>query len=216
MFSGIVEEVGTVRSLDRRGASVALAVTAERVLTGTKVGYSLAVNGACLTVTELDAGSFTVDLARETLRRTNLGDLRPGSMVNLERALVVGDRLGGHWVQGHVDGVARVAALLPQGDARLARFQASPAVMRYVVPKGFIAVDGASLTVVERSDTSFTISLVPHTLANTILGRYQVGDRVNLEADIIGKYVERFVTDRERGSTGLSLEFLARHGFGPG
>ena len=216
MFSGIVEEVGTVHSLRRRGASAVLTVAAERVLTGTRVGDSLAVNGACLTVTALDAGSFTVDLAPETLRRTNLGDLRPGSPVNLERALAVGDRLGGHFVQGHVDGVGRVAMLLPQGDACLARFQAPPEVMRYVVPKGFIAVDGVSLTVVERDDSSFTVSLVPHTLANTILGRYRVGDRVNLEADIIGKYVERFMMDRERGSTGLSLEFLAQHGFGPG
>ena len=216
MFSGIVEEVGTVRALRRQGASAVLTVAAERVLTGTRVGDSLAVNGACLTVTALDAGGFTVDLAPETLCRTNLGDLRPGSPVNLERALAVGDRLGGHFVQGHVDGVGRVAALLPQGDTCLARFQAPPAVMRYVVPKGFIAVDGVSLTVVERDDSSFTVSLVPHTLANTILGRYQVGDRVNLEADIIGKYVERFMMDRERSSTGLSLEFLAQHGFGPG
>jgi len=215
MFSGIVEEVGTVRALRRRGASAVLTVAAQRGLTGTRVGDSLAINGACLTVTALDAGSFTVDLAPETLRRTNLGDLRPGSPVNLERALAVGDRLGGHFVQGHVDGAGRVAALLPQGDARLARFQAPPAVMLYVVPKGFIAVDGVSLTVVERDDASFTVSLVPHTLANTILGRYQVGDRVNLEADIISKYVERFMIDRERGSTGLSLEFLAQHGFGP-
>jgi riboflavin synthase len=215
MFSGIVEEVGTVRSLRRRGASAGLAVAAERVLTGTKVGDSLAVNGACLTVTMLDAGSFTVGLSPETLRRTNLGDLRPGSPINLERALTVGDRLGGHFVQGHVDGVGRMTALLPQGDARLAQFQAPSAVMRYVVLKGFIAVDGVSLTVAERDDDSFTVSLVPHTLANTILGRYQVGDRVNLEADIIGKYVERFLMDREKGSTGLSLEFLARHGFGP-
>lgn len=214
MFSGIVEEVGTVRALRRQGASAVLTVAAQRVLTGTRVGDSLAVNGACLTVTALDADGFTVDLAPETLRRTNLGDLRPGSPVNLERALAVGDRLGGHFVQGHVDGVGRVAVLLPQGDACLARFQAPPAVMRYVVPKGFIAVDGVSLTVVERDDSSFTVSLVPHTLANTILGRYRVGDRVNLEVDIIGKYVERFMMDREHGSTGLSLEFLAQHGFG--
>lgn len=211
MFSGIVEEVGTVRHLERRGPSATLEVIAQRVLEETRVGDSIAVNGACLTVTALGAGTFTVDLAPETLRRTNLGDLRPGSPVNLERSLAMGGRIGGHFVQGHVDDVGRVVALTREGDAVMAHFAAPPQVMRYVVPKGFIAVDGVSLTVVQRLADGFTVSLIPHTLAHTIAGHYRVGDGVNLEADILGKYVEFLAGWQTEG--GLSREFLARPGF---
>ena len=213
MFSGIVEEVGTVRRLERRGLSARLEVAAQRVLEGTRVGDSIAINGACLTVTALSGGTFTVALAPETLRRTNLGDLRPGNPVNLERSLTVGARIGGHFVQGHVDGVGRMEALTPEGDAIIARFGAPPQVMHYVVPKGFIAVDGMSLTVVERLADSFTVSLIPYTLAHTIAGRYQVSDLVNLEADILGKYVERFLASQKTTGSGLSWESLATHGF---
>jgi len=212
MFSGIVEEVGTVRRLERRGPSATLEVMAQRAREETRVGDSIAVNGACLTVTALGAGTFTVDLSPETLRRTNLGDLRPGSPVNLERSLAVGDRIGGHFVQGHVDDVGRVLVLTREGEAVIARFGAPPQVMRYVVPKGFIAVDGVSLTVVERLADGFTVSLIPHTLAHTIAGRYRVGDVINLEADILGKYVERFLAGRQ-AEGGLSRELLAGQGF---
>ncbi len=212
MFGGIVEEIGSIQRLERSGPSAVLEVAARLVLEGTRVGDSIAVNGACLTVTALQPGSFLVDLAPETLRRTNLGNLRLGSPVNLERGLAVGARLGGHFVQGHVDGVGRVRSLTPEAKAIMARISAPPEVMRYAVPKGFMTVDGASLTVVERFADNFTLSLIPYTLAHTIAGRYRIGDEVNLEVDILGKYVERFLVGQGWGA-GLSREFLTRHGF---
>lgn len=212
MFTGIVEELGKVRRLERRGAAAVLEVTARRVLEGTQVGDSISVNGACLTVTKIAADHFAMDLAPETLQRTNLGDLRPGSPVNLERGLAVGARMGGHFVQGHVDDVGTVRALRPAGEAVIVTFAAPPAVMRYVVVKGFIAVDGMSLTVVDRLADGFTVSFIPHTMAHTVAGDYRTGARVNLEADILGKYVEQFLLASETEST-ISREFLARHGF---
>ena len=212
MFTGIVEEIGRVRRLERRGISGALEVAAEEVLAGTRIGDSICVNGACLTVVELGAGGFRVDLAPETLRRTNLGALRPGLPVNLERALAVGARLGGHFVQGHVDATGTVQALRPEGEAVVVSFDAPPEVMRYVVPKGFITVDGVSLTVVDRSTSGFTVSFIIHTRAATIAGGYQVGTSVNLEVDILAKYVDRLLRQRE-SEPAISREFLARHGF---
>lgn len=212
MFSGIVEEVGRIHRLERRGSAATLEVTARRVLEETQVGDSIAVNGACLTVTGIAAGFFAADLAPETLQRTTLGELRPGSPANLERGLSVGARIGGHFVQGHVDAVGAVRARKPEGAAAIITFAAPPAVMRHVVPKGFIAVDGMSLTVVDRLADGFTVSFIPHTLGHTVAGDYQVGTRVNLEADILGKYVERFLSARET-ETALSREFLARHRF---
>ncbi len=205
MFTGIVEEVGTAKAL-RSGK---LSVSADRVLEKTRLGDSVAVNGACLTVTALDSASFTVDVMPETLRRTNLGLLRPGSAVNLERALIVGGRLGGHFVQGHVDATGKVLEMKAEGDAVVARVAAPAEVLRYVVEKGFIAVDGVSLTVVGFDGTSFSVSLVGYTLKHTTLGNRRTGDAVNLEADIIAKYVEK--TGQSRG--GITLEFLADHGF---
>ena len=205
MFTGIVEEIGTVRAL----GSGRLSVSAARVLERTGLGDSMAVNGACLTVSALDSASFTVDVMPETMRRTNLGLLRPGSSVNLERALMVGGRLGGHFVQGHVDATGKVMALKAEGDALIARFAAPPEVLRYVVEKGFVAVDGVSLTVVSFDGTSLSVSLVGYTLKQTTLGSRRVGDAVNLEADIMAKYVEK--TGQGRG--GVTLEFLADHGF---
>ncbi len=193
MFSGIVEEKGKVSRLERRGESVVLEVATRQVLEGTHVGDSIAVNGACLTVTKVAADHFAADLSPETLRRTNLGGLQPGSQVNLERGLALGARMGGHFVQGHVDEVGSVRVLRPAGETVIATFAAPPAVMRYVVPKGFIAVDGMSLTVVARSADGFTVSFIPYTLTRTIAGNYRVGSRVNLEVDILGKYVERFL-----------------------
>jgi riboflavin synthase len=205
LFTGIVEEVGTVKSI----GSGRLAVSASGVLEGTRLGDSMAVNGACLTVTALDAGSFSVDVMPETLKRTNLGQLHPGSRVNLERALLVGGRVGGHLVQGHVDATGMVASLLPEGKAVIARFSAPPEVLRYVVEKGFIAVDGVSLTVIAYDRSSFSISLVGFTLGNTILGSRKVGDQVNLEVDIVAKYVEKL----REGRGGVTLDFLSEHGF---
>jgi len=205
LFTGIVEEVGTAGAL-RSGR---LSVSADRVLEKTRLGDSMAVNGACLTVTALDSASFTVDVMPETLRRTNLGLLRPGSAVNLERALVVGGRLGGHFVQGHVDATGKILEMKAEGDATIARVAAPAEVLGYVVEKGFIAVDGVSLTVIGFDRASFSVSLVGYTLKHTTLGNRRAGDAVNLEADIIAKYVEK--TGQSRG--GITLEFLADHGF---
>lgn len=205
MFTGIVEEVGTVSSM----GPGKIAVSASTVLEGTRAGDSIAVNGACLTVAVLGPASFTVDVMPETLRRTNLGQLRPGSRVNLERALLVGGRIGGHLVQGHVDAAGSVISLVPEGGAIIARFSAGPEVMRYVVEKGFIAVDGVSLTVVSSDRGSFAVSLVGFTLGNTILGSRKIGDQVNLEVDVMAKYVEKL----GRGGGGVTLDFLSEHGF---
>ena len=196
MFTGIVEEKGRVIAIGEGR----LIVGADATLEGTKVGDSLSVNGACLTVTELGEGRAAFDIMPETMRRTNLGALRPGSPINLERALNFNGRIGGHLVQGHVDGTGRVLWVTPEGDARLVRFSAPPEVLRYIVEKGFIAVNGTSLTVVNVDDRSFTVSLVQYTLEHTDLGEAKPGDIVNLEVDILAKYAERLLKgEREPG-----------------
>jgi riboflavin synthase len=205
LFTGIVEEVGAVKSI----GSGRLTVSASFVLEGTRLGDSIAVNGTCLTVSVLESVSFSVDVMPETLKRTNLGQLHPGSNVNLERALMVGGRVGGHFVQGHVDATGKVVSLVPEGGAVIARLAGPPEVLRYVVEKGFIAVDGVSLTVVGYDKSSFSVSLVGFTLKNTILGSRKVGDQVNLEVDIMAKYVEKLRESRG----GVTLDFLSEHGF---
>lgn len=206
MFSGIIEETGTVTSaLAKR-----LIITASKVLKGMELGGSVNVNGACLTVTEFDAGSFFVDIMLETLKRTNLGLLGAGDKVNLERPLTLNKPLGGHLVQGHIDATGRVASIVPEDGATVMRIEAPPEVMRYVVAKGFIAIDGISLTVVSRDTSSFEVSIVDYTLKNTNLGNRKVGDLANLEVDMIAKYVEQF--DKSR-NPGITFDFLKEHGF---
>ena len=187
MFTGIVEEVGSVRS----AGSGRMEVSASKVVADLKVGDSMCVNGACLTATLRDATGFAVDVVPETLRRTNLGSLTAGDPVNLERSMAIGDRFGGHIVQGHVDATGEVVSIDTEGDALLVSVRAPVSVMRYVVEKGFVAVDGTSLTVVNCGAQSFTVTIIPHTRDNTVFGSRKVGDLVNLEADIIAKYVER-------------------------
>ncbi len=198
MFSGIVEEIGHITRVEAHEGLVVLTVGARQALEGTRVGDSVAVNGVCLTVTHLTSSDFTVEVTPETLRRTNLGRLKAGHAVNLERSLALGERIGGHFVQGHVDDVGAVRARRPEGESVIVEFAAPERVMRYVVPKGFIAVDGVSLTVVDRWDDGFSVAFIPHTLAHTIAGTYQVGTVVNLEADILGKYVEQLLAARVR------------------
>ena len=206
MFTGIVEEVGSVTSVE----SSRLAFAASTVLDKkTKIGDSIAVNGVCLTVTSLTPYSFTVEVMPETLKRTNLGSLRSGDKVNMERAMPVGGRFGGHFVQGHIDGTGRVGAVAPEGNALIVRFDAPKEIMRYIVEKGSIAVDGVSLTVVECNPTSFSVSLVGITQSETTLGGRKVGDIVNLEVDILAKYVDKL----SRGESGITKEFLSEHGF---
>ena len=206
MFTGIAEEVGRVEHIQPGK----LTIMASRVIEDMQSGDSINVNGACLTVTRFDAASVSVDIMPETMRRSNLGQLKTGDGVNLERALTFGGRLGGHLVQGHVDDIGRVGSIRWEGSTLMLAVEAPPEVMRYVVEKGFIAVDGLSLTVVSRWATSFGVSIVEYTRANTTVGERRVGDPVNLEADIIAKYVETLTGS---GSSGITEEFLREHGF---
>lgn len=193
MFTGIVEEIGAVESLSNDAGGCSLTVRAQTVLGGARLGDSLAINGTCLTVTALNSNSFTVGLSPETLRRTNLGDLRPGDGVNLERSLAADGRIGGHFVQGHVDGTGVVRAFRPEGDSLWVTVEAAPDLLRYIVPKGYIAVDGVSLTVVSVFPDAFTFMLVAYTQQHITLPSKPPGSRVNLEVDILGKYVEKFI-----------------------
>jgi riboflavin synthase len=190
MFSGIVEELGSVarNAIDAEGR---LHVVAQSVLQDVAIGDSIAVNGCCLTVVDADGEGFVADVMPETARRTNLGALRPGDAVNLEAALRVGDRIGGHMMSGHVDAVGVVASLAPEANMVEVRVDAPESVLRYVVEKGCVAVDGISLTVVAVDDGGFTVALIPHTLEVTRAGQWQPGSRVNLEADLVAKYVEK-------------------------
>jgi riboflavin synthase len=195
VFTGLVEEVGRVVSVEQ-GAMCRLNVGAKLVLGGTRVGESISVNGVCLTVSELDGETLTFYAMPETLRRTALGDLLVGSAVNLERAMSPERRFGGHFVQGHVDGVGEVLGVEAEGEAQIWAFRTPEGVLRYTVEKGSICVDGISLTVVAVLDDSFTVSILPQTRANTNLKELRVGDHVNLEADVIAKYVERLLEPR--------------------
>ncbi len=207
MFTGIVEEIGIVRGI----SSGRLTIEAKKVLEDTKPGDSMAINGACLTVTSIGKDNFSIDVMPETIRRTNLGKLHYGELVNLERAMLAEGRFGGHFVQGHVDDVGKVLSLQPEEEAVIARISAPAHLMPYMVNKGFIAVDGVSLTVIDCDDFSFSVSLVTYTREHTTLGNRKPGDIVNLEVDIIAKYVERLKQRDNRGV--LTLDFLEEHGF---
>ena len=202
MFTGLVEEVGRVSRLEE-GEMLGLSISAHRAAEGTRVGDSVSVNGVCLTVDETNGRTLTFYAMPETLRRTALGGLAEGSAVNLERAMAAGSRFGGHIVQGHVDGVGEVLGLRPEGEAEIWEFAAPESVLRYAVEKGSVCVDGISLTIVSVKEGSFTVSILPQTRANTNLAELGEGDRVNLEADVIGKYVERLLEPRmlERTAT---------------
>lgn len=193
MFTGIVEEVGTIQSVDLSRPLDGIAIAADLVLGGTRAGDSIAVSGACLTVTAVGSGHFTVGVMAETLRRTNLGLLSPGETVNLERALRPDSRLGGHFVQGHVDGTGRVATVERDGSALAVWIETSAEVLRYVVEKGFIAVDGVSLTVTGVDGRGFGVALVAYTQDHVASGLRTAGHTVNLEVDILAKYVEKLV-----------------------
>ena len=208
MFTGIIEELGKVKGLAPSGA---LTVEASKVLEGTRIGDSIAVSGVCLTVVEMTGSSFTVDVMPETLARCVLGGLKPGAAVNLERALEAGGRMGGHMVQGHADGVGTVRSRRQAGNAVLFDIEVDAEVARYVVQKGSVAVDGISLTAVEAGRNGFSVSVIPHTLAQTTLDKARPGTRVNVEVDIIAKYVESFIA-RRGGRDGIE-DALARGGY---
>ncbi len=195
MFTGIVEEVGRIMQVEPSK----LTIDASLVTDGLNLGDSVCINGACLTVVSFAGQAFSVELSPETLRRTALGGLRAGGVVNLERALSADGRLGGHIVQGHADGTGRVTSLRPEEDCVIVRVRAPKRLMPYIVEKGFIAIDGISLTVVKKGSSSFTLSVIPYTLRNTNLEAIQVGDRVNLEVDILAKYVESLLAAQQEG-----------------
>ena len=215
MFTGIVEELGTIRSIRRGAASAVLSIGAEAVLSDLRIGDSVAVNGVCLTATGVDRSGFTADVMHETLQRSSLGALGPGSRVNLERAMAADGRFGGHIVSGHIDGTGTIAERRRDDNAVWYTVSAPPALLRYIVEKGSIAIDGISLTVASVEADRFSVSVIPHTAAVTLLGAKGPGDVVNLETDIIGKYVERLLrpADTPAARSGISLEFLAENGF---
>ena len=218
MFTGIVEEIGAVRTVVSGSEWGSLSIGARQVLEDTRRGDSIAVNGVCLTVTALSRDGFTADVMAETLRRSNLGALKVGEAVNLERALAANGRFGGHIVSGHIDGTVTILSLRRDDNAVWYTVEAAPSLLRYVVEKGSITMDGVSLTVARVEADRFSVSLIPHTAAVTVLGRKRPGDVVNLETDVIGKYVEKLLLPRPKAETdppagGITLDFLARNGF---
>ncbi len=210
MFTGIVENVGTVESLSPLRGGKSITVASSLPDEGMAVGDSVAVSGVCLTVTRKEPGRFTADVSQETLSRSTLGEFRPGVRVNLERSLSLSGRLGGHIVYGHVDGVGTIREIRPLGEARVFHLQADPSIMKFVVYKGAIAVDGVSLTVSAVRRDGFELALIPTTLERTTLSAARPGDRANLETDIVGKYVFRYLGGGGEG--GVTLDFLKQHG----
>jgi len=217
IFTGLVIETGSVRRIDRRPDGALIVIAAGIVLEGTRIGDSISINGADLTVIELGSDYFSADASLETLRRTTLGNLAPGAGVNLERALAVGERLGGHMVQGHVDGTGKVLSIKPEGNARRVRIQYPVELGKYIAMKGSITVDGISLTVAAMVGAdSFEVAIIPHTWQNTIIRYYKPGDHVNLEVDVLAKYVERLLHYKETSPSEpgtLTVEYLREQGF---
>lgn len=217
MFTGIIEEVGALERL----AGGEIAIRAKKVLEDVALGDSIAVNGICLTVTHFDAAHFTADVMPETVRRTSLAELKRGSRVNLERALTLRSRLGGHIVSGHIDGVGTIAAMQEEGNAILLTVRAGADILRYIVEKGSVALDGISLTVARVSAADFTVSLIPHTREITNLREKRVGSRLNIETDILGKYVEKLFpgvrtqgeSDAPKSAGKITMDFLRQQGF---
>ncbi|MGN1206102.1 MAG: riboflavin synthase [Eubacterium sp.] len=216
MFTGIIEEIGTVEQIQKGTQSAVLTIQCEKVLEGTQIGDSIAVNGVCLTVTSMQKNSYTADVMAETLRRSSLAGLKKGSRVNLERAMPADGRFGGHIVAGHIDGTGTVAEITKDETAVWYRISAENELLRYIVEKGSIAIDGISLTVAKVSDSDFLVSIIPHTQSETTLRERKVSDIVNLECDIIGKYVERLCGMKKEETpekSTLTREFLLEYGF---
>lgn len=217
IFTGLVMEVGSVRRIDRRPDGSHLVIEARAVLEGTRIGDSISINGADLTVIELGPDYFSADASLETLKRTTLASLTGGSHVNLERALAVGERLGGHMVQGHIDGTGKVLSVKPEGNAYRIRIEFPHELGKYIAMKGSIAVDGISLTVAAMGDGDwFEVAIIPHTWENTIVRYYKPADRVNLEVDVLAKYVERLLEYKHQAvaeSSNLTVEYLIEQGF---
>ncbi len=213
MFTGIIEEIGTVAMIQRGQHSAVLKIQAKTVLEGTKTGDSIAVNGVCLTVTELFSDSFKADVIHETLDRSALAKLVCGSRVNLERAMPADGRFGGHIVAGHVDGVGRITRIRRDDTAVWYTVEADCGVLRYVVEKGSVALDGISLTVADVTSKNFSISAIPHTVRQTVLHERREGDLVNVETDVVGKYIEKLMRTTPQKKSAITRAFLTEHGF---
>ncbi len=221
MFTGIIEEIGKIEYIKRGTKSATISIHAENILGDVKVGDSVAVNGVCLTATTVNKTSFTADVMAETMRRSSLSELTAGSLVNLERAMPMNGRFGGHIVSGHIDGTGVIDSFKREENAIWVTVNAEPKLLKYIVEKGSIAIDGVSLTVAYVDDRCFKVSLIPHTSDMTILTKKKVGDKVNLENDIVGKYVEKLMSTNSDDSTGknsgksssLSKETLFANGF---
>ena len=198
MFTGIIEEIGTVKEVRHGHRSAVVTISAEKVLPGTSIGDSIAVNGVCLTVIAMDDDSFSADATPETISRSSLWQMHRGSRVNLERAMAADGRFGGHIVMGHIDGTGKVSRVIKDDNSVLLSIEAAPELMRYIIEKGSIAIDGISLTVAEVWESGFTVSVIPHTASATTIGWMVAGTTVNLETDIIGKYAERFLMPEKR------------------
>lgn len=217
MFTGIIEEVGQIKALKRGANSIILTVGAVTIMDDLKLGDSVATNGVCLTVTALGKDSFQADVMHETMNRSSLGSLKPGSHVNLERAMPANGRFGGHMVSGHIDGTGNIVSVEKDDNAVWYTISAEQQILRYVIEKGSIAIDGISLTVAKVTDHDFSVSIIPHTLRETILAEKKIGDIVNLENDMVGKYIEKFMThasENEKPQKGkIDMAFLAGNGF---
>lgn len=211
MFTGIIEELGRVKGIERKGGNADLAIEAKIIIEEAKIGDSICVNGTCLTMAGIGKGFFRADVSPETLRSTNLGELKSGSKVNLEMPMRLSDRIGGHIVSGHVDCVGIIKEKTPLGDSISFRIEAPREVLRYTILKGSIAVDGISLTVTDITEKDFGIVIIPHTAKVTTMGFKGIGDKVNIEADILGKYVERILLSNEKGK--ITKELLNKYGF---
>ena len=211
MFTGIIEEIGTITQIERGARSVRVGIAGSVIFSDLKLGDSVAVNGVCLTASEIKGERFTADVMPETLDRTALGALRSGSRVNLERAMAANGRFGGHMVSGHIDGTGKIVSQRRDDNAVWVRISAGSEILRYVIPKGSIAIDGISLTVAEVDAGGFSVSIIPHTADETTLLSKRPGDFVNLECDLVGKYVEKLLQPQE--TSRISTAFLAEHGF---
>lgn len=215
MFTGIIEEVGTVISVQKGAASSFIEIKAESVLSDVHLGDSIAVNGVCLTVISFTPSSFRADVMNETLSRSSLGSLKQGSPVNLERAMAADGRFGGHIVSGHIDGTGIITDIKKDGIAHWYTINANAKIMRYIIEKGSVAIDGISLTVAKVGDSSFAVSIIPHTAVKTVLSAKKIGDTVNLENDVIGKYVEKLIKTESAPTdgNGITIDFLTKNGF---
>lgn len=209
MFTGIIEEIGTVKSIVKGAKSAVLTITATKIFDDLRLGDSISTNGVCLTVTSISGNQFTADVMNETLKRSSLGALQTGSTVNLERAMSANGRFGGHIVSGHIDGTGIISAVQKEDIAIWYTIKAAPQLMRFILEKGSIAIDGISLTVAKVEKDCFAVSVIPHTAKETILSQKHVGSVVNLENDIVGKYIERLLPQKQ----GITKEFLLKNGF---